>query len=326
MDKLEGDLHGKGLRIWLERTHSLAALVDGSGRILEANPSFHRLRGEQSSLGLLASLVSPENQASLDALVRVTLEKGEPSHVLLNLFPRGGTEGAEYDCSFIPLADGCVVFLAELVYYDPGLSERIRGLSRQVAQLTMDNGLIQRRLVEKQIEIDAVVAQAHEVAHTDDLTYLSNRRQIIGDLQREVMHSERYHTPLSISMLDLDHFKLVNDTYGHTVGDQILRDTARRLRDNIREPDIVGRYGGEEFLVILPNSGLEAAIGQADRLCRMLRLKPISVLEKEYHITLSAGVAEYRLGEEDWQRFLSRADAAMYQAKAEGRDRYAVAR
>lgn len=326
MDKLAVDLHEKGIRTWLERTHSLALLLDRSGRILEANPAFLRLRGEQSTLGLLASLVSPESQGSLDALVRTVLERGESAHVILNLFPRSGADGAEYDCSFIPLADGCVAFFAELVYYDPTLAERIRGLSRQLAQLTMDNGLIQRKLVEKQIEIDAVVAQAHEVAHTDDLTYLSNRRQIIGDLQREVMHSERYHTPLSISMLDLDHFKRVNDTYGHTVGDQILRDTARRLRDNIREPDIVGRYGGEEFLVILPNSGLEAAIGQADRLCSMLRITPIQVLGQEYHITLSAGVAEYNLGEEDWQRFLSRADAAMYEAKAEGRDRYAVAR
>ena len=326
MDKLASDLHEAGLRTWLERTHSLVLLLDGSGLILEANPAFMRLRSAQASLGSLASLAAAENRPSVDALVRSVLEKRETAHVSLSLSPGSGVEASEYDCSFIPLANGCVILLAELVYYDPAAAERLRSLGQRVAQLTMDNGLIQRKLVEKQIEIDAVVAQAHEVAHTDDLTYLSNRRQIIGDLQREVMHSERYHTPLSISMLDLDHFKRVNDTYGHTVGDQILRDTARRLRDNIREPDIVGRYGGEEFLVILPNSGLEAAIGQADRLCSMLRITPIQVLGQEYHITLSAGVAEYNLGEEDWQRFLSRADAAMYEAKAEGRDRYAVAR
>ncbi len=325
MDKLAGDLHEKGLRTWLERTHSLALLLNGSGQILEANPAFTRLMQRQSPLGLLASLVSPESQASLDALVRTALERGETTHVILSLFPAPGVDASDYDCTFIPLANGCVLFLAELIYYDPAIAERIHSLNRQLAQLTMDHGLIQRKLLEKQIELDAVIAQAHEVAHTDDLTYLSNRRQIVGDLQREVMHSERYHTPLSISMLDLDHFKNVNDTYGHTVGDQILRDTARRLRDNIREPDIVGRYGGEEFLVILPNSGLEAAIGQAERICSMLRITPISALGKEYHITLSAGVAEYHQGQEDWQKFLSRADAAMYKAKAEGRDRYAIA-
>ena len=326
MKKLAGQLHENGLLVWLERTHTLATLLDGAGGIVEANPAFQRWMGGAPEAALLASFVTPESRPSVEALLRMAAEQGEPSHVILSLHPRPGMPGAEYDCSFLPLTEGGVIFLAELVYYDPALAERSQNLSRQVAQLTMDNGIIQRRLVEKQIEIEAVIAQANEVAHTDELTFLSNRRQIIGDLQREVMHADRYQTPLSISMLDLDHFKLVNDSFGHTVGDQILRDTARRLRDNVREPDIVGRYGGEEFLVLLPNSGLEAAIGQAERLCRMLRTTPVMVEGREYRITLSAGVAQYKRGEEDWQKFLGRADAAMYQAKAEGRDRCAVAR
>jgi diguanylate cyclase (GGDEF)-like protein len=191
--------------------------------------------------------------------------------------------------------------------------------------MSMENALLQKKLVNKQIEIDAIIAQAHEVAHTDELTYLSNRRQIIGDLQREVMHAERYGTPLSISMLDIDHFKQVNDTYGHAVGDQILRNVAGLLREHIREPDIVGRYGGEEFLVILPNSPLQAATGQAERLCKLMEAAPIIALGNSYPITISAGAAELQTGHEDWQKFLSRADGAMYQAKALGRNRWSAA-
>ena len=139
------------------------------------------------------------------------------------------------------------------------------------------------------------------------------------------MHSDRYGTPFSISMLDLDKFKLINDTYGHAIGDIVLRSVARYLRDNIREPDIVGRYGGEEFLVLLPSSRLQAAEEQAGRLCQLMRTTPILSDGQEYHVTISAGVAQYRTGQEDWQKLLSRADAAMYAAKAAGRDRWASA-
>ena len=206
------------------------------------------------------------------------------------------------------------------------VAESCQRLSRDVAQLTRDNANLKQQVADKQVEIEAVVMQAHEVAHTDDLTLLSNRRQVIADLQREIIRSERYHTPVSISMVDVDHFKRVNDSHGHAVGDLVLRAVARLLRDNMREPDIVGRYGGEEFLVILPNSRVQAAIEQAERLCRRLRSCTINAGDKELQITISAGVAEYRQGQEDWQQFLSRADAAMYEAKAQGRDRVAVSR
>jgi diguanylate cyclase (GGDEF)-like protein len=324
MQELPGLLVAHGLSPWLERTHSLAALIDDSGRILEWNPAFGRLKAAHASLDSLESAVILESRPLFNRLCHTAREMGQACHGSLGLLPNFGSGGTEYDCSFVPVPGARLIFLAELVYFDPALAESYQRLSRQVAQLTLDNALMKQQLADKQIEIDAVVMQAHEVAHTDDLTFLSNRRQIIGDLQREVMHADRYKTPVSISMLDVDHFKLVNDSYGHSVGDLVLRNVARFLRDNIREPDIVGRYGGEEFLVILPNAPLQAAIGQAERLCRRLRADKISVAGNEFPITISAGVAEYRIGQEDWQKLLSRADAAMYEAKAQGRDRVAA--
>jgi len=175
----------------------------------------------------------------------------------------------------------------------------------------------------KEIELKAILAQADEVSHTDALTYLPNRRQIINNLQKEAHRAERYKTPLSISMMDIDHFKNINDTYGHTVGDVVLLQLANMLREGVRESDIVGRYGGEEFLIVLPNTELQRATELAGRLCKIIREKDIEVVGKA-HITVSIGVAEYRHAEENWQKFLNRADMALYAAKNTGRDRWAI--
>ena len=175
----------------------------------------------------------------------------------------------------------------------------------------------------KEIELRAILAQADEVSHTDALTFLPNRRQVINSLQKEVNRAERYKTALSISMLDIDHFKNINDSYGHTVGDQVLIKLASMMRVGIRESDMVGRYGGEEFLILLPNTDLRKAGELAARLCKYIRETNIEVGEKT-NLTVSIGVAEYRHGEETWQKLLSRADMALYDAKNAGRDRWAV--
>ncbi len=175
----------------------------------------------------------------------------------------------------------------------------------------------------KEIELKAVIAQAEEVSHIDELTCLPNRRQVIKELQNEVIRAERYKTPVSLSMIDIDHFKRINDSYGHTVGDQVLFHLANILQESVRDPDTVGRYGGEEFLVVLPSTRLKEAAGQAARLCRRIRETEINVGET-IKLTVSIGVAEYRHGQENWQKFLSRADMALYEAKNAGRDRWAI--
>ncbi len=182
-----------------------------------------------------------------------------------------------------------------------------------------------RALEIKEIELKAVLAQAHEIKNTDVLTYLPNRRKIIVDLQEEVIRSTRYGTPLSISLVDIDHFKQINDTYGHLTGDEVLRNLAARLSGQIRSPDTLGRYGGEEFLVVLPNSEAKAAIEQASRLCQYIRTMQVESNDHVLSITISIGIAQYKIGEENWDQFLHRADLAMYKAKENGRDQWAVA-
>ena len=202
-------------------------------------------------------------------------------------------------------------------------NDEIQRLNAELQKTRRELEEAKRTIKVKEIELKAVLAQADEVSHTDALTYLPNRRQVINNLQKEVHRAERYKTPLSISMMDIDHFKNINDTFGHTVGDQVLLQLANLLREGVRESDMVGRYGGEEFLIVLPNTELRMAAELAARLCKSIREKDIEVVGK-VHITVSIGVAEYRHGEETWQKFLSRADMALYAAKNAGRDRWAA--
>jgi diguanylate cyclase (GGDEF)-like protein len=196
-------------------------------------------------------------------------------------------------------------------------------LKAELDEVKQELAAAQRVIKVKEIELKAVIAQAEEVSHVDELTCLPNRRQIVKTLQREVDRAERYKMPLSISMIDIDHFKKVNDSYGHVVGDYALARLANMLQEAVRDPDTVGRYGGEEFLVVLPNTQLMNAAGQAARLCKRIRETDIES-KKIFRLTVSIGVAEYRHGQENWQKFLSRADLALYDAKNAGRDRWAV--
>ena len=203
------------------------------------------------------------------------------------------------------------------------LQDEVRRLSFELEAAKKELEATKRIIRIKEIELDAVIAQAEEVSHVDVLTCLPNRRQVIKQLQNEVIRAERYKTTLSISMIDIDHFKKINDSYGHTVGDQVLFQLANILQESVRDPDTVGRYGGEEFLVVLPNTRLKDAAGQAARLCKRVRETDINIGEL-IRMTISIGVAEYRHGQENWQKFLSRADLALYESKNNGRDRWSV--
>jgi diguanylate cyclase (GGDEF)-like protein len=211
------------------------------------------------------------------------------------------------------------------VHADSDLTAKYQRLLDEFQKLETEYQKTKRTLEIREIEVRAILAQAHELANTDVLTFLPNRRKIIASLQEEVIRSNRYGTALSISILDLDHFKNVNDTYGHTTGDEVLRSVAARLREQIRHPDTIGRYGGEEFLIVLPNSQIQAAAEQASRLCQQIRKTRIDANTHVLSVTISVGVAQFRVGQENWEGFLHRADEALYQAKNAGRDRWMVA-
>ncbi|WP_326491136.1 MULTISPECIES: GGDEF domain-containing protein [Thermus] len=156
-----------------------------------------------------------------------------------------------------------------------------------------------------------------EQALTCALTGLPNRRAFELALAREISRAERYGTPFSLVLVDLDHFKRINDTLGHDYGDELLRRVARLLVDQVRREDVVARWGGEEFALLLPSTRAEDAQRIAERLRQVLQAQNLG-------LTASFGVAEYVLGEEEDSLF-RRADQALYRAKDAGRNRVEVA-
>ena len=164
-----------------------------------------------------------------------------------------------------------------------------------------------------------------EMATQDFLTGLLNRRETFRRLDEELQRSRRLATPFSVLLLDLDHFKQVNDVHGHSAGDLVLQAVAAALRQGVRPYDLCCRYGGEEFLVILPETALEDAAGIAERLRRDIEnLKITAAKETALQITASIGAAAL-LGHETIDQLIARADEAMYNAKSSGRNRVCLA-
>ena len=179
-------------------------------------------------------------------------------------------------------------------------------------------GNLKSALREKNTQLKKVVEEVTRLAERDDLTKSYNRRYIMETLQREKARADRSFTPFSICIFDLDHFKNINDQFGHIAGDRVLTAFAERARGELRSMDqfAFGRYGGEEFIVILPNT---SAVGAHQCAERVRKITASNAFDDVYRITLSAGVAQYRIGE-SIEEVLRRADKALYRAKQDGRN------
>jgi diguanylate cyclase (GGDEF)-like protein len=177
-----------------------------------------------------------------------------------------------------------------------------------------------QRIVDLQMKLMQAREELRERASKDLLTMLPNRSAIASALEREISRCHRDNRTCGVILLDIDHFKKINDTYGHFAGDAVLRETAVRLRGNMREYDQVGRYGGEEFLVVLPNCDLDAAARQAERMRQRLHADLMRVDGAELSVSASFGVSVSDCSERSPDIFVRVADEALYRAKASGRN------
>ncbi|MDP2878341.1 MAG: diguanylate cyclase [Sulfuricella sp.] len=169
-------------------------------------------------------------------------------------------------------------------------------------------------------ELEAELDRTTSLVQEDFLTGTLNRRGMEEAFEREFARSERTHTPLCVSLLDIDHFKRLNDTYGHDVGDDALIHLVRVVKETLRPTDVIARFGGEEFVIILPETGVEEGMKTMTRLQRELTKKFFLHKNEEVLITFSAGIA-LRQPDESADAIISRADQALYKAKAAGRNR-----
>jgi diguanylate cyclase (GGDEF)-like protein len=194
--------------------------------------------------------------------------------------------------------------------FDEGDDDALRTLSGQ-ASIAIDNVQLHQ--------------EAQRLSTTDALTGLWNFRYLSMSLAREIERSTRFQRPLAVLMLDLDHFKQVNDLHGHARGDAVLRELAQRVQEQIREVDTFARYGGEEFVVVLPETTVEGATQLAERICVAVRREPFHTEgEESLEVTVSVGGAAFPAHGSSAATLMRAADRALYVAKNDGRDRWHV--
>jgi diguanylate cyclase (GGDEF)-like protein len=198
---------------------------------------------------------------------------------------------------------------AERGYYSSDHAARLESLAGHAA-LALLNAL--------------TFGEVEQASITDFVTGIYNRRYFHEQLQLEIDRARRIGYPVSLLIFDIDHFKLVNDTYGHPIGDRILQMVARRIKDELRAVDILARYGGEEFAVILPGTPASSLAGVGERLRQGIAMQPFTVEDKLISITVSAGGATFPEDANDVHRLIDEADRWLYDAKETGRNRTRV--
>jgi two-component system cell cycle response regulator len=292
----------------------VAATLNTDGTLLEANAGFRRIMdrtgrdpsGENATL----SFVQPSFAALLDA----TDEAGEIYHGLMTLGDKLGgmwtLRGRAWRLA------GILRVIAE---YDIDELER---LNTKVLELNADYANAQLELAQTNLKLQQREAQIVALTLIDPLTGLGNRRRFDHALVTEVSRSRRTGETLCAFMADLDHFKRVNDDFGHEVGDELLVAFAEMLRRQTRATEIVARIGGEEFVVLMPHTDLEHGVAIAERIRGMTAAVRIDSMS--HGVTASFGVAELAVCE-DGNAFMRRVDKALYEAKHSGRDRVIAA-
>jgi diguanylate cyclase len=201
---------------------------------------------------------------------------------------------------------------------------------QDVARLEQSNrkmSELQQHLQSMKTEINQIQERTkslEEEVLLDSLTNTHNRRAYEMRIDEELQRFKRYNQIFSLILLDVDHFKRVNDDYGHRAGDKCLREIINRIRPSLRKADFLARYGGEEFVVILPGTSSENAGIAAEKLRQIIERTTFLFQGHKISVTISSGVTQANLSDEDPQTVFTRVDAAMYEAKREGRNRVVV--
>lgn len=248
---------------------------------------------------------------------RVSVREGQTEEIRQNCpwaDPDGFRNASPQEAVVPVLSDGQVMAVLRLVRSIPFEPDDRQFLEVIAAQVALALGRIK------------FIATLQTLSVTDALTGIANRRHWDGRLAEEIARAQRYRYPVAVLMVDIDHFKRVNDTHGHQVGDEVLRQVAERLRSTLRRTDFLARYGGEEFGIIAPQTALEAAKVLAERLRRAIAREPIQVNnELSIPLTISVGVAVFPDHAQNESDLVAAADAALYRAKQDGRNCVRVA-
>lgn len=291
------------------------ATLSESSELIEANAGFLKLITAEGSAALGARMAQFFIQPDFGTLVRN--KGGDDQEIYVGLMTIGGYSGRTRTLhGRVWRADRCLRVLAE---HDVDELERV---SDTVLELNRDYAQAQSDLVRINLKLQQREALIVASSLTDPLTGVGNRRRLEQALAAEISRFERTGKSFCAFMADLDHFKAINDTYGHEVGDKVLAVFGDLLRHRTRTIDVVVRFGGEEFVGLMPDTDLQNALVIADRIRQALAARHIEPLP--HAVTASFGVAEVAAGEQG-SALLRRADNALYEAKHSGRNRVASA-
>ena len=212
--------------------------------------------------------------------------------------------------------------IGELGWAFNDMAEAIETRERDLRELAAS---LEKKVSQRTEELRLRNEELSQIAASDPLTKINNRRRFFELAETEYKRAKRYHHPLSLILVDADHFKEINDTHGHQIGDQVLANLAQFFEKNIRSIDIVARYGGEEFIILMPEIDCPSAVQIAERLRQSIAESPVAEADHKIMLTISLGVACWQSETSlSFDSLLYRADKALYQAKRDGRNRVTV--
>ncbi len=276
-------------------------IIDRNYRIIKANESYAQMRGktvEQLTGCLCYEVLQNRKSICEGCLVKGTFDSGYPNSKEKLLRVNGDSQ----------------VWIE--IYTYPVFDEK--GTVKSVIEYTRD--ITERKRTE--IERAMLVNRLKHLYQTDDLTGLLNRRALIDRLEKEIQRAKRYGSQLSLVICDIDYFKEINDRYGHDVGDRVLQKVSSLMQETLRNSDMIGRYGGDEFFLILPETSILGAQQIAERVRFIIHKHKFKIgRHKPIKTTLSLGIVEFQKNHEDITGFIRRADNALYMAKGKGRNR-----
>ncbi|MFN3202641.1 MAG: diguanylate cyclase [Bradymonadia bacterium] len=327
---LIGHLPGLAYRCAYDFTRTMTFVSGGSESLTGYGPEALKDNREVS----YAALVHPEDQPIVARGIHEAVASGQPFRATYRIRTAGGEEKwvMEQGCAINDLngepafLEGIIIDITTEKRYERELEAHQATLEARVQARTADLTEANAKLTSEIEERRRLEQQLREMSTRDALTGLYNRREMDRFLKEELDRCQRYERHLAVVMLDIDHFKQINDTHGHQVGDDVIRWLSGHVKRNIRSTDRAIRYGGEEVALILPETPLENAFLMADRLRSTLSDAGVDVVLPDgrtlhLDVTLSAGVAAFPNAAHTGELLIAAADQALYEAKRSGRNR-----
>jgi diguanylate cyclase (GGDEF)-like protein len=291
------------------------AVMDGQGTILDVNEAWKKFAQENGSPSTSAYVGTNYLSAC-----QAAIQQGDSTAQLVYQGIRAMMDGSqsqfslEYPCHSPTQQRWFTITVAPLKKSSQGFVVTHQNITERKQ--------IELKLEVINLELQNALTRQQQLAHTDSLTGINNRRHLYELAEHEFEIALRYQQPFSILMFDIDHFKRVNDTFGHAAGDRILQQVTQVTCAKLRSADVIGRYGGEEFVVILPMTNAQQAYQLAERIRTRVAAMQVPTEKRNASVTLSIGIVELQHGKQNGsiEELIRRADEAMYAAKQAGRN------